>query len=262
MKALNVRQLAVRNSRTGEVLLEDVSFDIAANEAVGVVGRSGAGKSMLTQAILGLLPATLTASGKITWGETEMLRLSERARNRIRGAEIALLPQDARGALDPHVTAARQIERVARRHGSSRTAAELLKTVGLSPRIQGGKQPHQLSGGQCQMVAAAMVFACEPWLILADEPTSAIDVVRQQQLLELIADYCQEVRASLLFISHDFRAIGHMCESVLVIQEGRLIESGATSDVWCAPKRSHTKKLLRAAQKLSGGVGPAERRGS
>lgn len=277
---LAVEGLAVRIERGDRVVraVSDVSFEIARGQCVGLVGESGCGKSMTALALLGLLPP----GGRITEGRIrlaapaagpgagepasargdgamDLARASEPALVRVRGRRVAMVFQDAAASLTPWIPIGEQIAEGPRRHlGLSRRAArecalEWLRVVGMpdaAARLRAF--PHELSGGQRQRVLLAVALASEPELLVADEPTTALDVTLQAQVLALLARLRAERGLAVLLVSHDLSVIEHCCERVVVLYAGRVVEAGPTPAVLAAPEHPYTAALLRALPRLDG----------
>jgi ABC-type glutathione transport system ATPase component len=225
-------------------LVRDVSFDIGAGERVGLIGESGSGKSLTALAIMGLLPDELRASGSVRLGGRELLGMSEKDLSRLRGDELAMVFQEPMTALNPAMRVGRQVTEPGRIHGRRHRAAELLDAVGLPDTARA--YPHQLSGGQRQRVVLAMALANEPSLLICDEPTTALDVTVQAQILALIKTSLP-ADSALLFITHDLAVVASVCERVLVMLDGEIVEAGSVREVLTSPKHEYTRKLLDAS---------------
>jgi oligopeptide/dipeptide ABC transporter ATP-binding protein len=247
---------------------EDVTLSVAAGECVGVVGESGAGKSQVFLAVMGLLAANGHARGSARFGDAELLELAPRALDRVRGAGIAMVFQDPMSSLTPHQRIGEQITEVVRRHtqlggaaGRERALA-LLKRVRLSdPERRLRQYPHELSGGMRQRVMIALALAGSPRLLIADEPTTALDVTVQAQILALLAELRRERGMAMVLISHDLGAVAGLADRVAVMQRGRLIESGTTAQVLKSPQEPYTRTLIeQAAGLLAGAPAPVSAR--
>lgn len=234
--------------------LEGVTFRMAAGESVGVLGESGSGKTTLAMSIPALLPtAARVLSGRVMFCGEEMLRLPERELRRIRGAQIGLIFQEPGLMLSPALTVGRQIADVLRAHREvSRAQArlqtgELLEQIGFSdPQRILRSYPHELSGGERQRIIIAQAVICRPALIIADEPTSSLDTTTQAEILNLLRSLRRGFGSALMLISHDPAVISEVCERVVVLHEGRIVEDGGTPDVFRAPKHEYTKELVRS----------------
>jgi oligopeptide/dipeptide ABC transporter ATP-binding protein len=216
--------------------IDNVSFEIAKGERVGLVGESGAGKSLIAHAVLGLLrPTARITNGSIAYAGTELVGMSEARLGSIRGREIALIPQDPASALTPVVPIGAQITQAVRQHSTMsraearRFAIEKLSVVGIAdPQRRMRAFPHELSGGMKQRVAIAIALACSPKLLIADEPTSGVDVTIQAQILDELTTLTRELHLAVLFISHDLRVISSMCDRTIVLYGGQVAAEGPT----------------------------------
>ncbi len=230
-------------------LVRGVSFDIARGERVGLIGESGSGKSLTALSIMGLLPEELAASGSVKLDGRELLTASEKELSRLRGNELSMVFQEPMTALNPAMRVGAQVAepmRIHRDRGNHRAPAEaLLDSVGLPGTSRA--YPHQLSGGQRQRVVLAIALANDPKLLICDEPTTALDVTVQAQILELILDGVRERESALLFITHDLAVVASVCERVLVMLDGEIVEAGTTRAVLTTPKHEYTRKLLAAS---------------
>ncbi|MEK8051836.1 dipeptide ABC transporter ATP-binding protein [Ideonella sp. DXS22W] len=250
-----VVQRAAAVGRNGQ----GVSFDIPENSTVALVGESGSGKSVTAMSILNLLPDNAERSGRILWQGRDLLQASMAELRAMRGREIACVFQDPMSSLNPVFTIGNQLVEPLRRHlGLSAKAAlekaeSLLAEVGMpEPRRRLKAYPHELSGGQQQRVMIAMALACEPKLLIADEPTTALDVTIQRQVLELIAGLKEKHRMSVLFISHDLGVVGEISDRVVVMRHGTVREQGDVARIFSAPQDSYTKALLACRPSLDG----------
>ena len=228
-----------------------VSFEVAENTTVALVGESGSGKSVTAMAILSLLPANAERRGRITFLGRDLLGASRAELQALRGKDIACVFQDPMSSLNPVFSVGRQICEPLRRHLGLSTrqalarAEELLAEVGMpEPKRRLASYPHQLSGGQQQRVMIAMALACEPKLLIADEPTTALDVTIQRQILELLASLKARHRMSMLFISHDLGVVGEVADEVVVMREGTVRERGPVARIFTQPQDAYTKALL------------------
>jgi peptide/nickel transport system ATP-binding protein len=263
--ALRVRALSVR---AGDVpLVHDVSFTIDAGERVGLIGESGSGKSITALSVMGLLPEDVHASGSVRLGGVtgDLLGTDERRLSRLRGDHMAMVFQEPMTALNPTATVGAQVAEAVRIHdgAASRSdarqrALDLLDQVHVPSSAEVARSfPHQLSGGQRQRVVLAMALANRPSLLLCDEPTTALDVTVQAQVLALIDEGVRQSNTALLFITHDLAVVATVCERVLVMYGGRVVESGPTRDVLTRPRHPYTRGLLHAADLEASGYGQA-----
>ena len=235
-----------------------VSFEIAAGETLGIVGESGCGKSVTSLALLGLLPrAGRVTAGSATFEGRNLIGLGDRALRKIRGREIAMIFQDPMTSLNPVLTIGRQIREALETHfGMARKeaharAVELLEQVGIpEARRRADDYPHQFSGGMRQRAMIAMALACEPKLLIADEPTTALDVTIQAQILDLLRELVAERDTALILITHDLGVVAGMCERVHVMYGGMVMEAGAATDVFRSPRHPYTLGLLQSVPRL------------
>jgi peptide/nickel transport system permease protein len=258
---LELRGLTVEliHNSTPVTVLDRVSLTVSAGEAVGIVGESGCGKSITARAILGLLPAGGRISGgTVFFDGTELTGLSEQRLTRLRGSGIALVSQDAVNSLDPTCTVASQLREVIRRHSSlSRRAADaravqLLRTVRLpDPASVLRRRPAELSGGMAQRVTIALALAAEPKLLIADEPTTALDVTVQAEILALLRDLRRELGMALILVTHDWGVLADACDRTLVMYAGQIVEEASTQDVYQAARHPYSAALLAANPQLA-----------
>jgi oligopeptide transport system ATP-binding protein len=256
---LDVENLTIRFATPdGEVTAaERIGFRIASGETVGLVGESGSGKSQTVLAIMGLLARNGRASGSVRFGARNLLALSASDLNRVRGVEIAMIFQDPMTALNPYLTIARQMTEVLIEHkgadaaGARRKSIELLDLVGI-PDAKGriDLYPHEFSGGMRQRVMIAIALLCAPKLLIADEPTTALDVTVQAQILELLQALKRERDMAILLITHDLGVIAGLADRVLVMYAGRIVEEGPVDPVFFEPAHPYTKGLLRSSPRL------------
>ena len=235
-------------------VLRGISLEVEPGEVRGLVGESGAGKSMLGRAVLGLLPANATVtSGHIAFEGRDLLAMREVERRSLLGRRIALIPQDPMTSLNPVKRVGTQIGNLLRHHlglskrASLSRATELLTEVAIrEPERVLSLYPHEISGGMRQRVLIAMAFACDPALVIADEPTTALDVTVQRQVLQLVERLRKRHGSAVLFITHDLGVVAKICRSVSVLHAGRVLEEGETADVLMRPRHAYTRALLAA----------------
>jgi oligopeptide/dipeptide ABC transporter ATP-binding protein len=239
-------------------VVEDVSFALGTGENVGLVGESGCGKTVTAMAIMGLNPSppSRVDSGRILFEGRDLLALGSAMRD-IRGNRIGMIFQEPMTSLNPSYKVGFQIAEVLRKHrGMSRAAAraevlELLRLVGIgAPERRAGQYPHELSGGLRQRVVIAMAIACGPALLIADEPTTALDVTVQAQILELIKGLQREIGMSVLLITHDLGIVAETCERVLVMYAGRIVERASVGALYRHARHPYTKGLLSSSPRL------------
>ena len=256
-------RVAFRMGKVGGVVqraeaVQGVSFDIAENRTVALVGESGSGKSVTAMSILNLLPDNAERSGRILWQGRDLLRTPMAELQMLRGREIACVFQDPMTSLNPVFTVGDQLIEPLVKHlrlagrAALERAEQLLVEVGMpEPRRRLAAYPHELSGGQQQRVMIAMALACEPKLLIADEPTTALDVTIQRQILELIAGLQRKHRMSVLFISHDLGVVGEIADEVLVMRNGVIREQGPVAAIFAAPQDAYTRALLACRPSLT-----------
>ena len=236
-----------------------VSFDVPANSTIALVGESGSGKSVTAMSVLNLLPNNAERSGKILWQGQDLLQASLSHLQSLRGKDIACVFQDPMSSLNPVFSIGQQLCEPLKKHlklSSSQAwsrAEALLNEVGIpEPKRRLKAYPHELSGGQQQRVMIAMALACEPKLLIADEPTTALDVTIQRQVIELLATLQAKHHMSVLFISHDLGLVGEIAQQVVVMRQGTIREQGPVAGIFAAPKDDYTKALLACRPSLDG----------
>lgn len=259
---LSVRDLRVQIGRKGPQILHGVSLDILPGETYGLVGESGSGKSVTGLSIMGLLKRPLNVStGTIHYQDQNLLKLGPRARRRLRGDRIAMIFQEPMTALNPVASIGTQIAEMFVIHRgmdwttARQRAVEALDSVQVpSPEERARAYPHQLSGGMRQRVMIAIALACRPDLLIADEPTTALDVTVQAGVLKLIDELCRAEGTAVLLVSHDLGVIANMCQRVGVMDRGRLIEEQDTAALFANPLHPYTRGLLAARPRLGSRV--------
>lgn len=249
------------STRAGTVrAVKDVSFHVSRGETLAVVGESGSGKSVTSLSIMRLIkaPAGRIVAGQVVFDGTDLLGLSEKQMQSVRGHRIAMIFQDPMTSLNPVLTTGRQITEVLRlhlgysKHQAVERAIELFEMVGIpSPKSRLQDYPHQFSGGMRQRVMIAMALACEPELLIADEPTTALDVTIQAQILELIRDLQQRLGMAVMIVSHDLGVVAGIADRVQVVYGGRIVEEGVTAEVFADPRMPYTMGLLRSIPRLN-----------
>ena len=259
-KLLEVKNLRVSyHTYAGEVQsVRGVSFTVNKGETVAVVGESGCGKSVTAKSIMRLIktpPAEIKEGSEIIFDGEDVLQFNEKRLCAYRGGEVAMVFQDALAALNPTMTVGNQIIENLRHHTklskkeAKARAVELLRMVGIpQPESRVDQYPHEFSGGMRQRVMIAIAFACDPKLLIADEPTTALDVTIQAQILKLLRELRDELDLSYLFISHDLNVVYQLCESALVMKQGRIVEQGTVDDLFDHPQDPYTRQLLAAAE--------------
>ncbi|RYE09725.1 MAG: dipeptide/oligopeptide/nickel ABC transporter permease/ATP-binding protein [Hyphomicrobiales bacterium] len=251
---LEVRNLSIGFPRHGDVdIVDNVSFSVHAGETVALVGESGCGKSITSLAIMGLLDPRARIRGEILFEGKNLLTMSERERNKLRGRGIAMIYQDALSSLNPAMLIRSQLKQLTSR-GGTRTAVELLTMVGLDPERTLNSYPHELSGGQRQRVLIAMALTRDPKLVIADEPTTALDVTVQKQVVELLNRLRDELGFAMLFVSHDLALVAELSHRVAVMYAGQLVERGPTREILTQPIHEYTRGLLGAVLSIEAGA--------
>ncbi|MFD1038418.1 ABC transporter ATP-binding protein [Virgibacillus byunsanensis] len=248
----------VRSDREEFSIIEDVSFHIDKGETVGIVGESGCGKSITALSIMGLLPKNAeVVEGEINLNGTNLLNLNKDSYRKLRGKDMAMIFQDPMTSLNPVYTVGFQIYELLKLHSnlSNRAAKEkainMLKLVGIPrPDEVVNEYPHQLSGGMRQRVMIAMGLACDPGLLIADEPTTALDVTIQAQILELMKKIQFEFEMSILFITHDLGVVAETCDRVVVMYAGQVVEEAEVETLFAEPKHPYTKGLMASTPKI------------
>jgi ABC-type dipeptide/oligopeptide/nickel transport system ATPase component len=255
MSHLEIADLRV--AYAGTEVVRGVSITVAPGESVAIVGGSGSGKTQTALATLGLLERSARVSGSIRFDGEELLGRPEAELNRLRGARIGMVFQDALSSLNPHLTLGTQLaepliwHRGLSRAQARREALALLEAVRIAePERRLRQYPHECSGGMRQRVLIAMALACNPALLVADEPTTALDVTVQAQILELLAELREQRKLALLLISHDLGVVAQLCRRVLVLEHGRAVEEGPVERVLAAPEHPFTRELVRLRPRL------------
>ncbi|WP_018544293.1 ABC transporter ATP-binding protein [Streptomyces sp. LaPpAH-108] len=261
---LSVRDLRVQfSTEDGAVKAVDgLSFDLERGKTLGIVGESGSGKSVTNLSVLGLHnPKTTTIDGEIVLDGQELLTATESELEKLRGNKMAMIFQDSLTALSPYYTVGRQIAEPFRKHtGASKKeardrAVEMLEKVGIPhPKQRVDDYPHQFSGGMRQRAMIAMSLVCNPDLLIADEPTTALDVTVQAQILDLLKDLQQEFGSAIIMITHDLGVVANMADDLLVMYAGRAVERGSVREVLKAPEHPYTWGLLSSMPRLSSDV--------
>jgi oligopeptide transport system ATP-binding protein len=264
---LEVQDLTTRFATPdGEVLAADhVGFAIGEGESLGVVGESGSGKTQIFLSVMGLLAKNGRSTGSVRYRGREILNLPPRRLNEIRGDELAMIFQDPMTSLNPFLRISRQMTEVLREHKgmneaeARRRAVEMLELVGIPEAARRfDMYPHEFSGGMRQRVMIAMALLCEPDLLIADEPTTALDVTVQAQILELLARLKRELGMAIALVTHDLGVVAGLCERVLVMYAGRVVEVAAAAELFRDPQHPYTKGLLLSMPRLDEPVGHAE----
>lgn len=253
---LSIRDLhlAIRNRREMIPILRGVSLDVAPGEVHGLVGESGAGKTMIGKVVLGIQPPKARVTGgSVRFLDKDITHLKERERRHLMGLGLGLIPQDPMTSLNPAFRIGKQITDVLKLHlgmaakAATDRALALLNDVHIrAPERVLTQYPHELSGGMRQRVLIAIAFACKPKLIIADEPTTALDVTVQRQVLALIKEMQTHEDASILFVTHDLGVVAKICDRVTVLHGGRVLEAGGTRQIVESPNHDYTRALMKA----------------
>jgi len=258
---LQIRSLAVHYSSADVQVqlhaLAGVDLDVAAGECLGLVGESGSGKTAILLSILGLLPANARLGGSIRFHGAELAGMPSRQLNEIRGTRIAMIFQDPMSALNPYMRIIDQLSEVPRVHGglsrrdAEQRALEMLDAVHIGePRRRARQYPHELSGGMRQRVMIAMALIAEPELILADEPTTALDVTVQAQILALLQEIRERTGAALLLVTHDLGVVAQLADRIGVMRQGQIVEQADCLALFEQPRHEYTRSLLAAMPRL------------
>lgn len=250
---LEVQDLCISFPRHGDVdVVDHVSFTVRPGETMSLVGESGCGKSITSLAIMGLLDPKANVRGRIMFDGEDLLQMAPAQRNALRGHDIAMIYQDALSSLNPAMLIRSQMKQLTRR-GGTRTAEELLELVGLDPKRTLASYPHELSGGQRQRVLIAMALTRDPRLVIADEPTTALDVTVQAQVVELLMRLQRELGFAMIFVSHDLALVAELTHRITVMYAGQVVEQGTTREVLTQPVHEYTQGLLGAVLSIEAG---------
>ena len=250
---LEVKDLCIKFPRHGDVnVVDHVSFEVRPRQTMGLVGESGCGKSITSLTIMGLLDKKAQISGQILYNGQNLLDLSDKDMNALRGHEIAMVYQDALSSLNPSMLIRAQMKQLTKR-GGTRTAEELLELVGLDPKRTLDSYPHELSGGQRQRVLIAMALTRDPKLIIADEPTTALDVTVQKQVVDLLNKLQKELGFAMVFVSHDLALVAEVANSITVMYAGQVVEQGSVNDILTNPVHEYTRGLLGSVLSIEAG---------
>ena len=259
MPLLEVTQLRVRFDTTdGEVYaVNGVDFTVNAGETLAIVGESGSGKSQLVMAIMGLLAQNGTAEGAARFKGNDLMQMSQHELNRLRGREIAMIFQDPMTSLNPFLTIEQQMTEVLVRHKGLRRyqaaaqAVEMLRAVRMpDPEERIRQYPHQYSGGMRQRVMIAMALLCEPDLLIADEPTTALDVTVEAQITRLVGELREKTHMAIVLITHDLGVVAGICDRIAVMYAGQIVECGSVDDIFYRPQHPYTRGLLASVPRL------------
>ncbi len=243
---LQVKNLSIGFPRHGDVhVVDNVSFDVRPGQCMALVGESGCGKSITTKTIMNLLPDSARISGEILYKGQDLLKLSKEEHRKLLGHELAMVYQDSLSSLNPSMLISAQMKQLTSR-GGTRSAEELLELVGLDPKRTLESYPHELSGGQCQRVIIAMALTRDPSLVICDEPTTALDVTVQKQVIKLLNDLQKKLGFAMIFVSHDLALVAEVASEITVMYAGQVVESAPTKELLTNPIHEYTQGLLGA----------------
>ena len=252
---LEVKDLCIKFPRHGDVnVVDHVSFVVRPRQTMGLVGESGCGKSITSLTIMGLLDKKAQISGEILYDGKNLLTLSDKEMNELRGREIAMVYQDALSSLNPSMLISAQMKQLTKR-GGTRSAEELLELVGLDPKRTLESYPHELSGGQRQRVLIAMALTRDPKLVICDEPTTALDVTVQKQVIKLLNDLQAKLGFAMIFVSHDLALVAEVAHNITVMYAGQVIEQAPTKELLTNPIHEYTRGLLGSVLSIESGSG-------
>jgi oligopeptide transport system ATP-binding protein len=259
MSLLEVENLSVRFATADGVVtaVSGLSFDLGAGEALGIVGESGSGKSQTAMAIMRLLARNATVDGEIQFDDLDLMSLSPKEMSRVRGQRIGMIFQDPMTSLNPHLRIGTQLAEVLVQHRGLSLQQALAESARMLEAVHVGdawnrlrQYPHELSGGQRQRVMIAMALLCRPQLLIADEPTTALDVTVQAQILDLLAELRREFGLALILITHDLGVMAEVCDRALVLYAGRLMEQGPCAALLATPVHPYTQALIASRPRL------------
>ena len=257
---LQVKDLSIRflSHKKETEVVKKISFNLEMNKILGIVGESGSGKSVTSLAILGLLSENAILDGDIYFKEKNIISISNKALENIRGKKIGMIFQEPMSSLNPTITCGKQVYEVLKKHTDLNKKEIFKEVISLFEKVKlptpqriFKSYPHQLSGGQKQRVMIAMAIACKPDLLIADEPTTALDVTVQKEIIGLLKELQSENKMSILFISHDLPLVSEIADDVIVIYKGEIIEQGKTKDIFKSPQKQYTKALINSKPSLT-----------
>lgn len=241
---LQVKNLSIGFPRHGDVnVVDNVSFDVRPGQCMALVGESGCGKSITTKTIMNLLPDSARITGEVLYKGQDLLKLSKEEHRKLLGHELAMVYQDSLSSLNPSMLISAQMKQLTSR-GGTRSAEELLELVGLDPKRTLESYPHELSGGQCQRVIIAMALTRDPSLVICDEPTTALDVTVQKQVIKLLNDLQKQLGFAMIFVSHDLALVAEVASEITVMYAGQVVESAPTKELLTNPIHEYTQGLL------------------
>lgn len=255
MSLLTVRDLVMtaRSGNSETKILDHVALELKEGTITGVAGASGSGKTMTGMAVMGLIPDNTRISGSIKYGEHELVGMPRKAHNALRGVDLAMIFQDASSALHPMLSIERQMtdharhhQKLSKREARGRAIELLERTRVPNPREALRKYPHQFSGGQLQRIGIASALMCSPKVVIADEPTTALDVTVQAGILRLLRELCDEFGLGVMLVTHDFGVLSSIADEVVVMDKGVVVETGDRYDVIVNPQHPYTRSLIES----------------
>ena len=250
---LQVKNLSIQFDTHGDVkVVDNVSFEVRPGQCMALVGESGCGKSITTKVIMSLTDPNETVTGEVLFGDTDLLKLTKDEHRKLLGHEIAMVYQDALSSLNPSMLISTQMKQLTSR-GGTRSAEELLELVGLDPKRTLESYPHELSGGQRQRVLIAMALTRDPKLVIADEPTTALDVTVQKQVIDLLNKLQHELGFAMVFVSHDLALVAEVANSITVMYAGQVVEQGPVKEILTNPIHEYTRGLLGSVLSIEAG---------
>ena len=251
---LQVKNLSIQFDTHGDVkVVDNVSFEVRPGQCMALVGESGCGKSITTKVIMSLTDPNETVTGEVLFGDTDLLKLTKDEHRKLLGHEIAMVYQDALSSLNPSMLISTQMKQLTSR-GGTRSAEELLELVGLDPKRTLESYPHELSGGQRQRVLIAMALTRDPKLIICDEPTTALDVTVQKQVIKLLNDLQAKLGFAMIFVSHDLALVAEVASEITVMYAGQVIEQAPTTELLTNPIHEYTRGLLGSVLSIEEGA--------
>ncbi len=258
MLKINNLNIGLFNQKKTNNITHNLTFSVGKNEILGVVGESGSGKSISTLAILGLLPKNINIEGEILYNNLDLVKITNKEFLKIRGKEIAMIFQEPMSSLNPTLSCGSQVAEILQQHTNLSKKEIKEEVISLFNKVKlprpiaiFNSYPHQISGGQKQRVMIAMAIACKPKLLIADEPTTALDVTVQKEIILLLKELQQEYKMSIIFISHDLALVSEIADNVIVMQNGRIIEHGTVKKVFLSPEKDYTKALINSRPNIT-----------
>ncbi len=257
---LSIQNLSIAFKSNNELttVVHNISFELQQQQILGIVGESGSGKSVTSLAVLGLLDKNANVEGAILFNETDLTKISKKEFQKIRGNQISMIFQEPMSSLNPSLTCGYQVLEILLQHKKISKSEAKKEVISLFNKVKLPRAetiftqyPHQISGGQKQRVMIAMAIACKPQILIADEPTTALDVTVQKEIIELLKELQQETQMSIIFITHDLALVSEIADSVLVMYQGEIVEQGAAKQVFKSPTHNYTKALINSKPSLT-----------